>query len=341
MCDVRRPPERPRLPMIDGDPVLDRTNQISTAVGVQRLARGEPFMPVRHVPARDGRPSRLIWLDVRAVPFSRPFLGEDIKAIEPSRTWFVTATGSIDRVPATRIAAVPVRGVIFHVARCGSTLARRLLGEVDGHLVLSEPGVLNAALVDERTEMIGPLIRAVMAAGAGGFTRGYIKTTTWNVLHAAQILDALDQPPAIFLHREPGAVLASLYRSNADRGSIASPTSGPASRHAPHEQNARYLEAMMSAALELSRAGRLRCVSYDHLVERFIDGDLPSHLGFPIDDALKSRMRRCAVEYSKAPDREFESDASAKAALVDRNPWLRDWQRRLRPLHEALVGVSQ
>ena len=321
--------------------MLDRTKQMSTAVGLRRLETCEPFMPIRYVPAGGGRPRRLIWMDVEGIRFDHAFLGADIVANEPARSWFVTSLDAVFRVPDVRRTSVPVGGVIFHVARCGSTLARRLLGSIDGHRVLSEPGILNQSLLESTTDSLGPMMRCALAAGADPGGRGYVKTTAWNVLHADQVLDGLGRPSAIFLHREPGAVLAATHESN----ERSMPTGGDAVRRRRdldrrHAVNAHYLEAMMSAALSLVEAGRLKCVSYETLVDRMIDGDLPAYFGFEADSEARKRLRRCAERNSKNPDRSYEGDTDRKNAYLDRHPSLAAARDRLKPLHDALERHS-
>ena len=299
-------------------------------------------MPIRYVAAGGGRPRRLVWMDVRDLSLDHAFLGADIVEHEPSRDWFVTGFDGLRRVPEERRAAVPLRGVVFHLARCGSTLVRRLLGAIDGRLVLSEPGILNQALLESASEDIEPLIDCALASFAGRCDAGYIKSTNWNVLHGGEILDALGSPPAIFLFRDPGAILAAMHESVEDRRRIQDPEDRYRRRWDEiHETNARHLEAMMDSALHLHESGRIRCAAYENVVERLTDGDLPEFLGFEVDADLRSSMLRCADVDSKDGTRDFKADGERKRRYLESQPSLLRHRARLDPIHRRLESAAR
>lgn len=318
--------------------MLDRSNQLPHAEGLLRLARTPgAFLPIDCVPARDGRPDRVVWLDVDGLDFEQPFQEEDLAVARRERSWFVT-----DR-STCRPAAAPDRrtldGVLFHVARCGSTLARRLLGAIPDVVVHSEPGILNQSLREPDSISLGGVLAAYRAHARRHGWRAFVKCTSWNLLHADRLLELVEPTPALFIHRDPGEVLASCHGSDWSRR-LPESMRDPDPPSDPSEGNGRYLEALMRAGLRLAESGRVRCVEYPDLVDRLVDGDLPEHLGYEVDAPLRERMLELAGVNSKQPEVPFEVDAERKARIVAAVPGIAREAARLEPLHQALRSWS-
>ena len=315
--------------------MFDRKNMISAESGMESIRLGAKFMPARLVPKRaDGSmPDRLIWGEFDDKAFQSPFTDEDLIAQAPGIRWFFTSLDVVEHVNVNSN-PIPLRGVVMQMSRCGSTLSRMLLGQTNGAFTLSEPMIVNLTLVGSPAPRFGEVMRAVFSGKAGPFERAYLKCTSWNVLHGDHLLDAMDGPPAIFIHRDPAEVLVSLHHSKVDWYSrLFIGDTPPESPPDPTTGNARFLAGMLEAAIELEDAGRLRFVAYEDILDRFIDGDLPEYLGYEVDEATRSRMLSVARMNSKEPGQSFKSDRAEKKRVASEIPAIRKAASELTELH--------
>src|SRR6476469_2135193 len=84
------------------------------------------------------------WLD--DVPFREPFFTETVQlALERPFSLLFPRTTTIDALAGVEPGLEP-NGFILHMSRCGSTLVSQMLAAVPGHLVLSEPLLVNDVL---------------------------------------------------------------------------------------------------------------------------------------------------------------------------------------------------
>lgn len=321
--------------------MLDCARRVDAAEGLDRLQRNGGFLPVGYLPAESTSPPRVVWMDLADSKLDRPFLRHELLSEHGGpRRWFVAPATSLRHGLLGGLFKRPLAGLVFHVARCGSTLARRMLGAVPGRVIFSEPGVLNAMLLSNERVPLDELLSCLELAAVDRNGRAVVKCTSWNLFHADRLLRASGSPPAIFIHRDPGEVLASLHSlDRRDPLPEAERQSGGVTDR--DEGNAMYLEELMRHGLRLAESGRVRCVAYPDLVHRLVDGDLPAFLGYEVDEATRRRMLDLAGEYSKDPRRRHRPDAAAKAAIVAQVPAIRRAAERLKPLHEALLAHSR
>lgn len=304
------------------------------------MRQGAVFMPVAHLPGAGRRAGRVVWIDFDGATCERPFLVEDLAEWGGSRTWFVADERSLELVRAQgALGRRSPAGLVFHLSRCGSTLARRLFGVLPETLVLSEPAVLNQTLASPGECRAGELLATFAEIAARRRERVFVKCTSWNLLQADKLLGPRGGVPAIFIHREPGEVLASLHGLDR-RARLPESLRSSCGATDPDESNAQHLEALMRCGLRLAEIGRVRCVSYPSLVDRIVKGDIPAFFGYEVDEATRSRMRVIAAEYSKDPRRTHRSDVDGKASIVAGTPSIRRAAARLKPLHEELERWS-
>jgi hypothetical protein len=153
---------------------------------------------------------RWIRIDGSAV-WEAPFFSQAIDALTAAHA--VEKLTPIESLLQAAPAAAP-RGFIFHVSRCGSTLASRSLAALPGVRVIAEPTPVNQLLLAEgldpgdRAALLQGLIGALCDAEPG--TASIIKFTSWNLLFIEQILALYPATPWVFLYREPEAILRSL-----------------------------------------------------------------------------------------------------------------------------------
>ncbi|MFZ0846541.1 MAG: hypothetical protein WAM62_12180 [Pseudolabrys sp.] len=88
----------------------------------------------------------LVWADLRAYRFDRPFFHRTLKQ------WREDGHGQTERTGLDGLNALDSSPsldpslIIFHAARCGSTLLTRLMGAIEGTVALSEPSILGHVL---------------------------------------------------------------------------------------------------------------------------------------------------------------------------------------------------
>lgn len=111
---------------------------------------------------------------------------------------------------------LPLKGIIFHMSRCGSTLASQWLTALPDSVVLSEPEPLDTLLQWPAPYSGDEGVRALVAAlGQARRERDralYLKTNCWHMPHIDRLLSAFPGTPWVFLYREPVEVLVSHQR---------------------------------------------------------------------------------------------------------------------------------
>ena len=109
-------------------------------------------------------------------------------------------------------------GLIFHSARCGSTLLAKVLARSRKNIVVGEASVQNAfwRLVEGRgpgeIDLFRRLVLAMGLRRLQGYDGHIVKFTSHNVMRFAAIREAFPHTPALFLFREPQATLDSYHR---------------------------------------------------------------------------------------------------------------------------------
>lgn len=118
----------------------------------------------------------------------------------------------------------PLRGLIFHMSRCGSTLMSQQLAASERHVVASEPAPFenlvraHPRLKDLAREVQIRWIRAMVSAigqARAGEAASYLKTDCWLIHQFDLIRAAFPEVPWVFLYRDPLEVMASHKRSPA------------------------------------------------------------------------------------------------------------------------------
>lgn len=108
-------------------------------------------------------------------------------------------------------------GFIFHMSRCGSTLATQMLTANDRFFVLSEPTIINAVLdpalnIDEekRSFLLRAVIQSLTACSPEICEQVFIKFRSWNILYLDKILKCFPNTAWMFIHRQGLEVLQSV-----------------------------------------------------------------------------------------------------------------------------------
>jgi hypothetical protein len=263
--------------------------------------------------------------EIRPAELQDPFMQETVARIPARESVVQVARGDVGKGAA---GASPA-GIVFHVARCGSTLVSQLLKQHVGAVVYAEPLPVNEILLPPhkwpRAEIVGAL-RSLGAAFARHARKPWVwKLTSWNTLFCDVVAEAFPAAPWVLCLRDPLEVTVSLLGRPAgwiwDGDEPAAPFAklvdpGSASR-SREEYAARLYGAFCDAAARLDPA-RGRLVDYDALPAAAWESVAP-HFGLAVDAPLRARMAAAARMDSKAPlgrPAEFAGDGAAKRAAA-------------------------
>jgi hypothetical protein len=239
-------------------------------------------------------------------------------------------------------------GFIFHMSRCGSTLAAQMLAAIDSHVVLSEAAPIDQALqigaalspprVDDLRGMIEAFGRGRPRAGG----RYFVKLDCWHTLALPLFRQAFPTTPWVFLYRRPEEVMVSqLWRRGVQMvPDIVSPSlyGLELADGTPTEDYwARVLAAICQAAIEAEPAQTGLLVNYDELPQALWTRILP-HFGVAPSADDTQLMNAVAHYDAKARETPFAGDVDAKRSAVT-EPIRLACERRLQPVYERLEAL--
>lgn len=207
-------------------------------------------------------------------------------------------------------------GLIFHIARCGSTLATQMMAECPGLTAYSEPNVLNDLLYPHPGGMppSNSEIRALIALlGAHAGRPFVIKCRSWHSLFMTRIVQAMNGIPWAFLHRDPVEVAVSVLRkpptwlrSRTLNHNPFQPFTNASTQISDDEYVARMLGAFFTNTPSLGDHGAL--IAYETLPSSAIS--LASTFGIRVTAADRDAMLTRARFYSKRGISIFDPFAS-------------------------------
>jgi hypothetical protein len=235
-----------------------------------------------------------------------PFLQDTLKRIPSDLTLAHVPTP--ERVEAD--AGTAPSGLIFHVARCGSTLVSQLLKLQPGLTVYSEPPAFNELLAPghpaSRAALVGSLreVAALFSRHAGGAY--VIKLSSWNVLFCDVLAEAFPCSPWALCLRDPVEVCVSLQ--SRPPGWLKAPTSplrpylglrDGTANPTPSSSVAHAFASFCDAAQRLDPT-RGTLVHYEDLPSATWKAVLPQ-FGMQVDESVIERMQAASRVDAKAP----------------------------------------
>ena len=151
--------------------------------------------------------------EIRPAELQDPFMQETIARLPARESVVQVAREDVGKGTAGTGPA----GLVFHVARCGSTLVSQLLKQHVGVVVYAEPLPVNEILLPPhkwpRAEMVAAL-RSLGAAFSRHARKPYVlKLTSWNTLFCDVVAEAFPATPWILCLRDPAEVAVSLLGS--------------------------------------------------------------------------------------------------------------------------------
>ena len=225
---------------------------------------------------------------------------------------------------------------IFHMSRCGSTLATQMLATADRFFVVSEPPIINALLDPalllpdgySKMELLKTIISAIESCKPEYAEFTFIKFRSWNTLFLDKILEQFPKTEWMFVHRNGLEVLESVLRD---------PPGWLRSRHTyetflfhyfglsldelkqldDDEYAIRVLGTFCKIALE-QKSSRALYVDYDQIVEN-LPGILERMWKLNLSTLEKESMFASTKVYSKDPKKtkKFEPDGEKKRQLAN------------------------
>jgi hypothetical protein len=264
------------------------------------------------------------WARFGPAPLRAPFYEDDIRRVLrlPFNRAFRYRTGLHDLVAqAETMDSLAPNGFIFHMSRCGSTLAAQMLAALPNSIVISEAAPIDAVVqlargwpAEDGARALRAMISAFGRKRSGHERRYFIKLDCWHTLALPLFRRAFPEVPWAFLYRDPVEVLVSQMR---ERGMLTVPQFLPPSFYGigaesvPDEDYcARVLAVICRAVIDHNPRGTL-ILNYRALPDAVGAVILP-HFGISCGEEERERMRQAAQQDAKSPSVPFASDTAAK-----------------------------
>ncbi len=291
---------------------------------------------------------------LRAIPsdeFIDPFCDATVmrhEARSPGRLQMMTNEQLMD-FAAARVTPAPA-GMLFHTARCGSTLVANALKCVKDVLVYSEPSFLNGLLYPplkwKRSETVG-LLRVFCKMLASHAKKSIVlKMRSWNTIFIEYFIAAFPETPWLFLAREPIEVAVSVLRKPPTWLRSYGTKGNPFLAFTDNAQSCReeYIAQILRRFLDTVtslRSGRGIAVDYSDLPEA-ITTRILDHFAISPSVAEAMSMETTFQWYSKAfpaEMRSFRPDGPAKRAAASSN-LVEALSRLTQPSYQSLLLSS-
>jgi len=287
------------------------------------------------------RPSgpRVEWMLLGTERLLDPFFRQTLQKqmMKPFHQLFRRETGLEEMEAWTQAEpGAPLKGIVYHMSRCGSTLIGQQLGAIERNIVASEPAPIDDVLqlplnhpeLDQHPELDrAEQVRWLRAmAGALGQKRNgeealYLKTDCWHIHDLDLMREAFPDTPWIFLYRDPVEVMVSQARIPAE-WTVPAILHPQRLRMEMSDWDPRELDVYRARALaKICVAGLLAVqqtdggllVNYNELPEAMYDR-LLTHFDLREEDL--PAMQKAALQNAKSPSACFTKDASEKQATA-------------------------
>lgn len=281
---------------------------------------------------RHGRPE-IDWCLARCERLREPFFEDTVRRLvaRPFNKVFRRRTDveSLESWAERRPGLIP-NGFIFHMSRCGSTLAAQMLAARSDSVVLSEPAPFDSMLrskdnraaiaEDQRILWLRALISAMGQPRTGGERYFFVKFDCWHTLSLPLIRRAFPSVPLVFLYREPREVLASHLRQRGVQtvaGLLDSRLFGIDRAAAVTMSAAEYCARVLGAICAAAACDRsLWLVNYRQLPGALFETILP-RFGVPVTAESRAAMSAAAGFNSKDPSFPFSAEHDADPVSMD------------------------
>jgi hypothetical protein len=327
---------------------------------------GSPLPPRHWLPTAMAAASGATYVDwgwLGPKPLGAPFYEGAVRSAwaRPFNRVFRYRTGLQDLIAQAETAdSLKPSGFIFHMSRCGSTLAAQMLAALSDCVVISEAAPIDAVVQlgralapDDAVRALRAMVAAFGRKRAGHERRYVVKLDCWHTLALPLFRRAFPDVPWVFLYRDPVEVLVSQMRQ---RGTQMVPQYmppsffglDPAGYLMDEDYCARVLGVICRAVIDHPEIGRQDLdggliLNYRQLPDAVCSAILP-HFGMPCGEEERLRMGQIAQQDAKSPTLPFASDTDSKQReatdkirrAADRH--LGEIYNRLEALNELAAG---
>jgi hypothetical protein len=290
------------------------------------------WLPVRVI--RRGDEIRVAWVLMGELRLLDPFFEETVRRAmaKPFQNMFVRESSMEELVAWTDAhPGVPLKGLIYHMSRCGSTLMAQQLAVLPKNIVCSEPPPLDSLLRAERTmpelprDTLLRWIRALVSAlgqARHGETALFIKMDCWNIHRIGLMQEAFPDVPWCYLYREPVEVLRDHARLPAMWlvPGMLEPAELQLAMDDWEPQSKEVYAAKALAKICASGLDAVKVRPHGQLVNhKELPGALCERLRahFDLEEADVPAMRERGQHNAKAPGAKFTGDAELKDAELE------------------------
>ncbi len=265
------------------------------------------------------------WAYMGEERFTEPFCHDTLQKLASrpfNRLFRYQSNLDLLRQRARQQPGLPLRGIIFHMSRCGSTLAAQWLSSLPDSVVLSEPEPLDTLLQwPDDKETIRALLSALGQPRRNSDRCLYLKTDCWHMVHIDRLLTAYPDTPWLFIYRDPVEVLVSHQRMPGWQmvpGALT--THG---LHAPNEvmnsplgHGAWVLSVILQRAIEaIQNRGNGLLLNYSELTDS-LTTVIPKHFGFELGPQSNAVQEKVLGNHAKNSGTLFVPDSRGKRAAA-------------------------
>lgn len=299
------------------------------------------------------------WIEARLEEFSDLFYKFTLARLQNETQRRTLTTGIEVLSEFTNEKAVEqVKGLIFHVSRCGSTLLSSSISTGTDCIVLSEPDFIPAFLLP--SHLNNPILNQLTSEVRSKMLKGFlnalirdhksdivIKNNCRNILDIETLLLALPKAKSLFLFREPIEVLASNFLAPAGWFMFFQLPHVTAHLFPDSEIEMDELSlAVLGLLTQLKEGEKLVnnrnavCLDYKNLnLENICK--ICRYFELKQKDGMIDKIKNSIHVYSKDPDKEFSyiPDSKEKHQLVDKD--VKNFIRNATyPIYESLLNLQ-
>jgi hypothetical protein len=263
------------------------------------------------------------WLFIDKKDFTEPFFDETILNCKQtySNSQRIKCVSSLDILTewSGNFESIQPSAFIFHVSRCGSTLATQLLGLNEANITLSEVPFFDELLRSKKGDQTALLLQAAIsfygAKRKPTQQRLFIKTDSWHIFFYPLIRKMYPGIPFILLYRQPGEVILSHQKRRGMHAvqDVIEPGLFGFDREnimnlSLDEYTAKVLEKYFQSFIEIAEKDSLAfLVNYNEgplaIVEK-----IATTVGFSLTEDELNKMKQRAGYHAKYPNQIFSEE---------------------------------
>ena len=209
----------------------------------------------------------------------------------------------------------PIRGFIFHISKCGSTLTKRMLDGFNDLRNVAEPSIINQYMIrslirkdiEYSEETLKALMNALFINNQGNIKSGFIKFAGWQTSFIPYYKKAFPNVPWMLLYRKPTEIISSRVMKP-DNASIAQQSIPELAAYLTHRtiasvqsiSNEEYLAEITYNQLKTgldNLDNKAIAIDYKDIKSSFFEKILP-HFGLTANAQTKEQILANSVYHS-------------------------------------------